>query len=282
MLTIKELLSIAAADFTFNSFIYIIFALPAFLLFWVFGKNFFKARRIQAKKRATKKNIRRELFFSMTTLMIFCIIDVGIYVAAENGVTKIYIDSTGYPWWYWGVSVGVMLIFHDAYFYWAHRLMHHPVLYKHVHRIHHESVDPSPFTAFAFHPLEALVEAGFYVIFIFIIPIHLGAIILWQIIQQGLNVIGHMGYEVYPRGFTKNWFFSWKTASTHHNMHHAKFEGNYGLYFTWWDKWFGTEFEDYHETYDAVHDRIDHAKQITEADLVNNNNSNNKGHEIVK
>jgi sterol desaturase/sphingolipid hydroxylase (fatty acid hydroxylase superfamily) len=263
MLTIKDLLSIAAADIMFNGFIYFIFAIPAFLFFWIWGKKYFEARRIQPKKRATTKNIRRELFFSMTTLLIFCLVDVGIYVAAENDWTKIYIDSTGYAWWYWGLSVGVMLLLHDAYFYWAHRLMHHPVVYKHVHRIHHESVDPSPFAAFSFHPLEALVEAAFYVIFIFIIPIHLGAIILWQIIQQGLNVIGHMGYEVYPRGFTKNWVFKWKTASTHHNMHHAKFEGNYGLYFTWWDKWFRTEFEDYNETYDAVHERIDKAKEVS-------------------
>lgn len=261
MLTIRDLLNAAVADIAFNSFIYIIFALPTFFIFWVVGKKFFEARRIQTKKRATKKHIRRELFFSATTLLIFCCIDVGIFVAAKNGWTKIYIDSTGYAWWYWGLSVGLMLLLHDAYFYWAHRLMHHPVLYKYVHKVHHESIDPSPFAAFSFHPLEALVEAGFYVLFIFLIPIHLGAIILWQIIQQGLNVIGHMGYEIYPRGFTKHWFFGWKTASTHHNMHHAKFEGNYGLYFTWWDKWFGTEFEDYNQTYDAVQERIHHAKE---------------------
>ncbi len=256
MLTLENLLTTAIADITFNSFIYIVFALPAFFVFWIVGKNVFKARRIQPQQRATSKHIRRELFFSGTTLLIFCAIDVGIYIAAKNGWTKIYTDSTGYTWWYWGVSVGVMLLLHDAYFYWAHRLMHHPLLYKHVHKVHHESIDPSPFAAFSFHPLEALVEAGFYVIFVFIVPIHLGAIILWQIIQQGFNVIGHMGYEIYPRGFTKHWLFKWKTASTHHNMHHAKFEGNYGLYFTWWDRWFGTEFEDYNTTYDAVHERI--------------------------
>jgi sterol desaturase/sphingolipid hydroxylase (fatty acid hydroxylase superfamily) len=36
-----------------------------------------------------------------------------------------------------------------------------------------------------------------------------------------------------------------KTTSTHHNMHHQLFNGNYALYFTWWDKWMGTEFKDY-------------------------------------
>lgn len=261
MLTIKDILDFALADTLFNGFIYIIFALPVFLLFWVFGKNFFQARRIQPKKRATNKNLRRELFFSATTLLVFCIVDTTLLISKEYGWTKIYTDSTEYAWWYWWGSLGLMILLHDAYFYWAHRLMHHPFLYKHVHKIHHESVDPSPFAAFAFHPLEAFIEAAFYFIFVFIVPINLIAILTWQVIQQGLNVIGHMGYEIYPRGFTRHWFFGWKTASTHHNMHHAKFEGNYGLYFTWWDKWFGTEFEDYNQTYDGIQERIHKAKE---------------------
>lgn len=265
MLDIKEILSFSIADILFNGFIYLVFALPAFLIFWVLGKRFFKARRIQSKQRADHKNIRRELFFSATTLLIFCLVDTSILIAEEYGLTKIYVDSSNYPWWYWGFSLGAMILLHDAYFYWAHRLMHHPLLYKYVHKVHHESIDPSPFAAFSFHPLEAFIEAAFYFIFVFIIPINLIAILTWQVIQQAFNVIGHMGYEIYPRGFTRHWFFGWKTASTHHNMHHAKFEGNYGLYFTWWDRWFGTEFSDYEQTYDAIHERIQEEKTQKQA-----------------
>lgn len=258
MLSLSELFSIAIADLAFNGFIYIIFALPAFLLLWVIGKNFFKARRIQQKQRSNKTQISREILFSISTLLIFCAIDVGLFLAAEHGYTLIYYGddhqySSGYFWF----SIVIMLLLHDTYFYWAHRLMHHPFLYKYVHKVHHDSIDPSPFAAFSFHPLEALVEAGFYVVFVFVMPVHLAAIIIWQIVQQGLNVIGHMGYEFYPSGFTQHWLFSWKTASTHHNMHHSKFNGNYGLYFSWWDKWCGTEFNDYHKTFEAVHQRVE-------------------------
>ena len=78
----------------------------------------------------------------------------------------------------------------------------------------------------------------------------------WQLIQMILNVIGHLGYEIYPKGFNTHWLFRWKTPSTHHNMHHMKFNGNYGLYFTWWDRIFKTEFKDYNETYEKVQTRI--------------------------
>jgi len=268
-MSIDQIITYAISDITFNSLIYIIFALPAFIIFWVWGKKFFKARRIQEKKRARSKNINREILFSAMSLAIFCIIDSGIFVAAQYGYTQIYLDPAKYSWWYWGFSVGLMMILHDAYFYWAHRWMHHPLIYKHVHKIHHESIDPSPFAAFSFHPLETIVEAGFYVIFVFLCPIHLVAIIVWQVLQQGLNVIGHMGYEIYPANFTRHWLFKWKTPSTHHNMHHSDFNGNFGLYFTWWDKWCGTEFDHYHETYDNVQERIKAAKEQSQMEAIN-------------
>jgi sterol desaturase/sphingolipid hydroxylase (fatty acid hydroxylase superfamily) len=39
-------------------------------------------------------------------------------------------------------------------------------------------------------------------------------------------------------------------------MHHEKFNGNYGLYFTWWDKIFKTEFKDYNQTYENLQQKI--------------------------
>ncbi len=67
-----------------------------------------------------------------------------------------------------------------------------------------------------------------------------------------LNAVGHLGYEIYPKGFTKNKIWKWKTTSTHHNMHHEKFRGNYGVYFTFWDRWFKTEFKDYHQVFENI------------------------------
>ncbi len=45
------------------------------------------------------------------------------------------------------------------------------------------------------------------------------------------------------------------TSSTHHNMHHHKFNGNYGIHFRFWDKLFGTEFKDYETEYDIIQAR---------------------------
>jgi Delta7-sterol 5-desaturase len=45
------------------------------------------------------------------------------------------------------------------------------------------------------------------------------------------------------------------TSSTHHNMHHSKFNGNYGIHFRIWDRLFGTEFKDYETEYDKIQER---------------------------
>jgi sterol desaturase/sphingolipid hydroxylase (fatty acid hydroxylase superfamily) len=67
-----------------------------------------------------------------------------------------------------------------------------------------------------------------------------------------MNVLGHLGYELFPRGFTKGRLTWWHNTSTHHNMHHSKSNCNYGLYFNWWDRLMGTNHREYHATFEAV------------------------------
>ncbi|MGL1488967.1 sterol desaturase family protein, partial [Vibrio parahaemolyticus] len=45
--------------------------------------------------------------------------------------------------------------------------MHNKRIFKYVHLVHHHSTNPSPWAAYAFHPLEAVVEVGITVIFYF-------------------------------------------------------------------------------------------------------------------
>jgi sterol desaturase/sphingolipid hydroxylase (fatty acid hydroxylase superfamily) len=256
MVPLKDILNYGMRDFTINTSIYALVVVPFFLIFWVFFKKYFQARRIQTVENRPPNITRHELKYSLLTLLIFSCVDMSLYVAFKSGYTQLYRQVDAYGWAYFGFSIILMILLHDAWFYWTHRLMHHPKIFKYVHKVHHQSTDPSPFAAFSFHPLEALIEAGIYILFAFLLPIHIWALLSWQLIQMILNVIGHLGYELYPKGFNKHWLFRWKTPSTHHNLHHSHFNGNYGLYFTWWDKRFNTEFKEYEQTYDAIQARI--------------------------
>jgi sterol desaturase/sphingolipid hydroxylase (fatty acid hydroxylase superfamily) len=261
---LKKLIQYGVEDFIVNSLIYLAIAFPFFAVFWWVWKQRFQHLRIQAKQRNTPTLLKYEIKHSTITLLIFAVIDVMLYVAQTAGITQLYTSISEYGWFYFFFSILLMIVLHDAWFYFTHRFMHHPQLFKHFHSVHHKSTDPSPFAAFSFHPLEALVEAGVYVIFSFLFPVNIWALYVWQITQMTLNVIGHLGYEIYPKGLNTHWLFKWKTPSTHHNMHHSHFSGNYGLYFTWWDKIFNTEFKDYNKVYEKIHSRIsEHKGKLT-------------------
>ena len=145
-----------------------------------------------------------------------------------------------------------MIFLHDFYFYWMHRLMHQPKLFKHFHLIHHKSTNPSPWAAYAFHPFEAVIEASIIFLIVFMIPYHRTALLTFLTFMITYNVYGHLGYELYPKGFNKHFIGKWVNTSINHNLHHKHFEGNYGLYFLIWDRWLGTVRQDYDDSYDQV------------------------------
>jgi ferredoxin-NADP reductase/sterol desaturase/sphingolipid hydroxylase (fatty acid hydroxylase superfamily) len=237
------------------------FAFPFFFIFWIVGKKYFKKIRIQETERASLHHFKHDLGFSASTFLIFAIMDVCFLYLESKGYTRIYFDINEYGYLWLGLSFFIVLFIDDMFFYWSHRAMHTPSLYKFFHKVHHESTDPSPLTAFAFHPSEAVVEYIVAFVLPFLLPLNFGLIIAWQIFSMLNNVLGHLGYEIYPKGWVKFPILKFKTASTHHNMHHQLFNGNYALYFTWWDKWMGTEFKDY----EARHEQIFERKNIKQS-----------------
>jgi sterol desaturase/sphingolipid hydroxylase (fatty acid hydroxylase superfamily)/uncharacterized protein (DUF2147 family) len=233
---------------------YIIAAGSAYLLFWVIFKKQWRRHIIQQKLPQAKK-MWFEFRYSMSTVVIFALVGFGVVSAKNAGYTQLYdsIGEHGLPWFF--ISIVLMILIHDMYFYWAHRLMHHPKIFRHVHLVHHRSTNPSPWAAYSFHPIEAVVEAAIFPLLAFTIPIHGLAFFIFLVYMISRNVLGHLGIEFLPKWFIKNKWVNWHTTTTHHDLHHKYFNSNYGLYFTWWDRWFGTEDRRYQETFEEVTSR---------------------------
>lgn len=231
---------------------YFLVAGLAFLLFYVLILKIVKDKKIQKKFPETKEYLR-EIGYSVTTTCIFAIVPwVLIKHPAILPHTTLYQNITDYGWIWFILAFPVMFLMHDTYFYWTHRMMHHPRLFKHFHLVHHKSTNPSPWAAYAFHPLEAVVEAGIFVVFLFTIPMHKLHFFLFFLMSIIYNVYGHLGWELYPKGFSKHWLGKWINTSVNHNQHHQYFKGNYGLYFLIWDRIMGTVRSDYDKRYDEV------------------------------
>jgi len=217
---------------------YFFIAGTAFLIFYVLFKNYFSKYKIQAKFPTIKENVR-ELLYSFQTILWFSTVAVLVFWKF-SAYTNIYLDINEYGKAYFFLTFPLMFIIHDTYFYWIHRLMHLPSLYKYVHRIHHLSTNPTPLTSYAFHPLESFMESLILPIIAFTLPVHRSALIIFFLMQFIYNVYGHLGYELYPKNFHKTWVGKWINTSVSHNMHHKYFHKNYGLYFLFWDRIMGT------------------------------------------
>jgi sterol desaturase/sphingolipid hydroxylase (fatty acid hydroxylase superfamily) len=225
--------------FAFDLGRYLVVASLAFAVFWVWKWNAFAHRRIQPR-RPSNARLLHEIKYSLVTGVIFATVGLVTFHLAGAGYLQRYEHVDDYGWPYWFVSIAIAIVLHDTYFYWTHRAMHTRWLYKHVHKVHHMSTNPSPWAAYSFSPLEALVEAGIAPVVFALVPMHGVAMFVFLGYMIVMNVLGHLGIELYPSWFaTSRWTRSLTTA-THHNLHHRDFHANYALYFTWWDRLMGT------------------------------------------
>lgn len=230
--------------FTANITRYILISGSFFFVYYVLFKKKWSFRKIQPSF-PKLKDYQREIGYSLFTMVVFVGMAWVTFRSPLSEFTLQYYTISEYGWGYWVFSVFAMILIHDTYFYWSHRAMHHPKVYRYVHLVHHQSHNPSPWAAFAFHPLEAIIEAGIVFVIAFIMPFHGTAILAFLIFMTVYNAYGHLGYELYPRRFNKSWIGKWVNTSIAHNQHHKKFTGNFGLYFLFWDRWMGTLREDY-------------------------------------
>jgi lathosterol oxidase len=223
-----------------------------FFLYYFLLKPRVFHKKIQ-KKIPGLNDYTREIGYSVITISIFALVPLSIlHFPPIARYTTYYTHISDHGWFYFFAAFPLMFLIHDTYFYWTHRIMHHKKLFRAFHLVHHQSTNPSPWAAYSFHPLEAVVEAGVFVVFLFTIPIHQLHLYLFFFFMIVYNVYGHLGYELYPHQFNKHWFGKWINTSVSHNQHHQYFKGNYGLYFTIWDRLMGTLRHDYDNRFSEV------------------------------
>ena len=159
----------------------------------------------------------------------------------HRGWTLIYTDPAKYPLWWLPLSVLAYLAAHDTWFYWTHRWMHRPALFRVAHAVHHASRPPTAWAAMSFHPLEAVTGALVIPALVFLIPIHVAALAMVLTVMTLMGVTNHMGWEMFPRRLVHSRLGNWLITASHHSRHHELYSCNYGLYFRFWDRLCATD-----------------------------------------
>jgi Delta7-sterol 5-desaturase len=220
-----------------------------FLLVWRWGKKRFARRRIQAVERVDRAQLQREVGYTLVTLVVGMSSAGGVLFLHHHGLARIV--TTSVPFWVTLLWVIALIAFNDAWFYGWHRLLHRPWWYRHVHSVHHKSVDVNPFTSYSFHGVEAFILGAWIVPAAFLLPLPVSALLVVQAVGLLNNVMSHLGYEFLPRWLVRVPVLRLTNTATFHSLHHTRLQGNFGLHTRIWDRCFGTEVPEYEATFVA-------------------------------
>lgn len=233
----SHVLTLVVALATLHAGRYLLAAGSAFLFFWSWkGNPLTRARRLQPVDFA-RADLLREFLTSLRTALVFGTLFGFVYA----GLPLVKLEAPGalkaleFSGW-----LLFLLVVHDTYFYWSHRLAHHPRVYRWLHSLHHQSRNPSPFAALSFGVADAVVQVAWAVPLVRFVPVPSLVWLVFSFVAIFINVVGHCGVEPYPSSWQRHPVLKWLNFATMHNQHHLVLEGNYGLYFSAWDRWMGT------------------------------------------
>ena len=145
-----------------------------------------------------------------------------------------WVSFADHPIWLCIFALCIPII-HELHFYCIHRLIHVPVLYRWIHSVHHNSVNPSPWSSLSMHPVEhALYWSG--ALLHLVLPSH-PWLALYQLHFAGFGaVVGHIGFDKIVLGENA----AMDTHAYAHYLHHKYFEVNYSDATIPLDRLFGT------------------------------------------
>lgn len=192
------------------------------LILDVTGKPYILLRyKVQPDKNVP---VPREQLLRAIKLVVFNQTVVGIPVASAvyylmkwRGCSMGPEDLPTFQWALFELIVFVLV--EELGFYYSHRLLHHPRLYKYIHKRHHEWTAPIGIVSIYAHPVEHILSN--------LIPPALGPILmgghlatswLWFGLALLSTTVAHCGYH-----------FPFLPSPEAHDYHHLKFNQNYGV-----------------------------------------------------
>jgi sterol desaturase/sphingolipid hydroxylase (fatty acid hydroxylase superfamily) len=182
----------------------------------------------------SSQNLDNFLRSFLISIPLWTVVEVFMLWCFANGFVP-WLSWNEHPY-YLAALVFITPAIHEVHFFFIHRLIHTPLLYKWIHAIHHNSINPSPWSSLSMHPVEGFLYH---------------AVALWHLVIPSNPIVGLMQLHVAGFGalnghigFDQLELTDDTTLGSHayaHYLHHKYFEVNYGgdglvpL-----DKWFGT------------------------------------------
>ena len=214
----------------FGTLLYLLLSITSYLFFFIFTKE-----KFLPSLKTTEFKILHDIKWSLINIFIEAFLVSGLRMIIPR-YSFIYFDYQEYPLWLIPLSFIFHMVWDETLTYWAHRFLHtYRFLYRHLHIVHHRSKSVTPFSGFAFHPIDAFIQAMPTFTSCFIFPIHQNIFLFFSILTPCWAISIHDNVPAIP---CKLFLYA-----THHTIHHEKGRGqfkNYGKFTTVWDRLMGS------------------------------------------
>ncbi|MEO0342753.1 MAG: sterol desaturase family protein [Pseudomonadota bacterium] len=181
-----------------------------------------------------RSQVLDNMFWTIASgITLWTAFQIPVYWAMANGYAPAFFFPENPVWFV--LMFPVLVVWSSFHFYWVHRLLHVPVLYKIAHSLHHRNVNVGPWSGISMHPIEHLL---FYTNFLihFVIPSHPIHVLFHGYMQSMHPIFSHSGFDrLYIADKDRA-----QIGDFFHQLHHRYFECNYGTIEMPWDRWFGS------------------------------------------
>jgi len=204
-----------------------------YVIYNVYGKQLFTDK---GREFPTSETLIDQMTLAQASLFIYAGLPVFSEFLIESKFTKVYyyIDEVG-GWGYYFLFFFAYLSLVEIGIYWVHRTLHtNKFLYKYVHALHHKYNKPqtlTPWASIAFNPIDGILQASPYVIFIFFVPVHYFTHIFLLFFSGvwATNIHDALWGDTEPI-----------MGAKYHTMHHTHYHYNFGQFFIFCDYIFGS------------------------------------------
>ncbi|KAH8786366.1 hypothetical protein F5882DRAFT_123391 [Hyaloscypha sp. PMI_1271] len=217
----RQFFSLFLIMWLLGALLYFIVATLSYI--FIFDKTTFKHPKF------LQNQVRMEISQAVNSMPYMSALTAPFFLAEVRGYSKLYDAPSEAPFpWYNLLQFPLFLLFTDCFVYFIHRSLHHPSVYKTLHKPHHKWIMPTPFAAIAFHPVDGWAQSIPYHVFPFIFPLQKFAYLALFLFIQVWTVFIHDGEYVANSPIIN--------GAACHTMHHLYFNYNYGQYTTLWDR----------------------------------------------